>query len=702
MINITRGKIENSTLSNKLVEIFEEKNDIDGNLFLGYPILPTTDDKIAIDALLISPQYGIIAIMFYNDIVDTDFEELQDEIYSLILSKIAKEKALVKRGKVLINLDVITYAPNLSKSYTRDDNGFTVCNTNDSFYEYLKSIEASNEQHYEYAMRCIQSIGTMKKVLSRDNVKTENSRGWILKDLEKHVANLDKMQMSAALEISENVQRIRGLAGSGKTIVLALKAAYIHVANPSWKIAVTFNTRSLKQQFIELITKFVYEQSESTPNWDNINIIHAWGSPKEEGIYYNFCKNHNVEYLDFQTARNMSSYATAFNYACKVAMQKVHTFSKMYDVILIDEAQDFSSDFLRLCYEVLPAQKRLVYAYDELQSLTVNSMDTPENIFGYKSNGSPNVVLKNEKNQPREDIILNVCYRNSRPVLSSAHALGFRIYGEIAQMFDDANLWTEIGYEVESGKLEDDNEVVLKRTSESSPRFLEEHSPIDDLIVFRTVEDEEEQAKWVASEIKRNLENDELEYKDILVIHTDPLQTKRKVGMLRTALYNLGINSHLAGVTTSPDEFFMEDSITFTSIFRAKGNEAAMVYIIDGQNCGTDYATAQSRNILFTAITRSRAWVRVVGYGDRMNSLCDEFQKIKDNDFRLDFVYPNKKLREKLNIIHRDKSQYETEKIEKSINSFEQIINDIENGFMYKEDIPENLWNKLKGLFSNE
>lgn len=66
--------------------------------------------------------------------------------------------------------------------------------------------------------------------------------------------------MSAALEISDNVQRIRGLAGSGKTIVLALKAAYLHVSNPEFKIAITFNIRSLKQQFEELITKFVYEQ----------------------------------------------------------------------------------------------------------------------------------------------------------------------------------------------------------------------------------------------------------------------------------------------------------------------------------------------------------------------------------------------------------------------------------------------------------
>ena len=54
-----------------------------------------------------------------------------------------------------------------------------------AFSKYFKNAETSNEQYYEYAMRCIQSIGTMKKVLSRDNVKTKDSRGWILKDLEK-------------------------------------------------------------------------------------------------------------------------------------------------------------------------------------------------------------------------------------------------------------------------------------------------------------------------------------------------------------------------------------------------------------------------------------------------------------------------------------------------------------------------------------
>ena len=56
---------------------------------------------------------------------------------------------------------------------------------------------------------------------------------------------LDHLQSRIVIETVEDVQRIRGLAGSGKTIVLALKAAYLHASHPEWRIAVTFLTRSI-------------------------------------------------------------------------------------------------------------------------------------------------------------------------------------------------------------------------------------------------------------------------------------------------------------------------------------------------------------------------------------------------------------------------------------------------------------------------
>ena len=146
------------------------------------------------------------------------------------------------------------------------------------------------------------------------------------------------------VETVNGVQRIRGLAGSGKTIVLARKVAYLHAKNPDWKIAVTFNTRSLKKQFENLITSFVYEQTNELPNFEKIKIIHAWGSPSMEGVYYNAALSTNSKYFDFRSAKNYrkSTDQNEFDFACKALLDHQHSFSPLYDLILIDEAQDFT------------------------------------------------------------------------------------------------------------------------------------------------------------------------------------------------------------------------------------------------------------------------------------------------------------------------------------------------------------------------
>src|SRR5437588_9874181 len=93
------------------------------------------------------------------------------------------------------------------------------------------------------------------------------------------------MQKQAAIESPDGPVRIRGLAGSGKTIVLALKAAYLHTQHPEWTIAVTFWTRSLYQQFEDLIRRFTFEYLMDEPDWEKLRILHAWGGGGREGVY---------------------------------------------------------------------------------------------------------------------------------------------------------------------------------------------------------------------------------------------------------------------------------------------------------------------------------------------------------------------------------------------------------------------------------
>ena len=271
-------------------------------------------------------------------------------------------------------------------------------------------------------------------------------------------------------------------------------------------------------------------------------------------------------------------------------------------------------------------------------------------------------------------------------------------------MFDHPQLWKEIGYSLKDGKLEGGSTVTLCRTAETSPPFLEEHSPIDDLIRFIHFDSEEKQAQWLAGAIKRNLEQDELRHNDIIVINPDPLTTRKKVGLVRRHLLEMGINSHLAGFDTKQDSFFLpsDDSVTFTGIFRAKGNEAGMVYIINAQDC---HLAAQNlaniRNRLFTAITRSKAWVRVLGVGSGMKELIREFEELKKRDFELQFTYPTQEQRAQLEIVNRDTTTEERKRIQNRQQNVFDLVKDLETGSVRTEDLNEGMVAKLKQLLEN-
>lgn len=105
-----------------------------------------------------------------------------------------------------------------------------------------------------------------------------------------------------------------------------------------------------------------------------------------------------------------------------------------------------------------------------------------------------------------------------------------------------------------------------------------------------------------------------------------------------------------------------------------------MVFVVNAQEKFTSAANlAQMRNRPFTAITRSKAWVRVTGVGEEMDALIAEFERIKANNFALDFTYPTEEERAKLRIVHRDKSQV-AKKIQRHERSLVDLVSDLERG----------------------
>ncbi len=715
-VSIVRGTNKKPASSQKLVDFFEYHSNLQGELFIGYPIISSPEGRYPIDALWLSPAKGIVLFDLIEGMDPRGYKNRQDDFANKLESRLKAHRELMRRRHLVIPIHTITFAPGV---YQLDDreNEYLLANSN-SLPNKIGEIEEwteKDEDVYRTALSAIQSISTIRKGRTIRKSTREDSRGAKLKQLEDSIATLDLQQSRAVIETVDGVQRIRGLAGSGKTIVLALKAAYLHTQHPDWRIAVTFHTRSLKGQFRNLINNFSLQQTGEEPDWNNLRILNAWGASGRDGrngIYYEFCRSHDIEYYDFRSARKLFGRDREFYGACKHALSQASQSKAMYDVILVDEAQDFPPEFLRLCYQSLDDSKRLVYAYDELQNLAGESLPAPEDIFGRNATGSPNVSLDVEtKEGRRRDVILDVCYRNSRPLLVTAHALGFGIYREadragttgLVQMFDYPQLWEDIGYRVKNGALSGGSRVTLERSDDTSPAFLEEHSQIDDLIQFIPFEDEQEQDNWLVNEIKKNLKEDELRSDDIIVINPDPISTREKVGPIRSQLLDIGIECHLAGVDLDPDIFFRTGvgSVTFSGVFRAKGNEAGMVYIINAQDCqSSHWNLASIRNRLFTAITRSKAWVRVLGVGGKMVMLKNEYEKLRSLNFELRFKYPTDEERQHLRVIHRDLTEKDRKKQKSIDRTLVDLVKDLESGKMHMEDLNEDTRAKLLELLS--
>ena len=714
-VEAVRGTSRKPASSQVLDDLISRQTDLSGRLYIGYPIISTAEGPHAIDALLITPDKGIVAFDLIEGTDAGNYGSRQDDSANRLEARLRVHRELTRRRNLLIPIHTISFAPALVHPTSCAEGGYPLANSSSLIFELNRfRWEDADGKVYRHALSAIQSISTIRKSSRNRPITREDSRGARMRGLEDSIATLDNDQSRGVIETVEGVQRIRGLAGSGKTIVLALKAAYLHAQHPDWRIAVTFFTRSLKGYFHRLINTFSLQTGEE-PDWNRLRIIHAWGAPgsaDRDGIYYEFCRSHAVEYLDFDAARRKFGRDRAFVGACRQALNQAAGEHPLYDVILVDEAQDFSPAFLRLCHQFLKDPRRLVYAYDELQSLSGESLPPPEDIFGQRSDGSPRVQLGRARgNGSRDDVVFERCYRNSRPVLVTAHALGFGIYRTptpsselgLVQMFDHPELWEEIGYRVHEGRLKEGSIVALRRSEDTSPKFLEDHSDIDDLIRFIPFDSEEDQADWLTKAIKRNLDEDELRHDDIIVINPDPISTRKKVGPIRARLLRMGIDCHTAGVDTSPDTFFRRnsDSVTFTGIYRAKGNEAGMVYVINAQDChSTALNLARGRNQIFTAITRSQAWIRVLGVGSKMKEIKREYERLKAANFELKFKYPTREQRKQLRIVHRDMTAAERNRLKNRQKNLDDLLQDLEAGKLHPEDLGECTVAKLKQLLN--
>lgn len=672
-----------------------------GELYLGYPIYidEIANQRICVDMALVCK----IGVYIFNILTEpvTDYGEIQDDIYSKVEAKFKKQKFLFKRKKLVFDFHTVTY----STADIKNQEDYPLVKSIEELISYIKNTcntEEFSDDLYAKILSGLQEAYGINTRAERPNI-SEGTKAYAINEMAALIEKYDDRQMHAILSDISGIQRIRGMAGSGKTIVLARKAVELHTAHPEWNIVITYYTRSLHEQLENLIARFYAAKNDGAKyNPDKLKIMHAWGSTSSAGVYYEICLRHGISPKNVNEAKSKyGKNSSLFSRICGELLTSVKDFQKMYDCILIDEAQDFDKNYLRLCLKILGKEQRLVYAYDELQKLNEEAMPDPKQIFG------KDVMY---------DTPLTVCYRNQGNAIVTAHAMGMGLYRKegLLQLPGSSSVWEAIGY-VSDKPIEEGMETILYRTHETSPDFLKvDKKDIIDFLCYNSADD---MYKSLLDMIKDDLENQQLLPKDIMIIDMDAygyLDNYLRIeqimsdinfasaydiyGEYDTEAETYKYNIHSAGAA-NPEDFFRDNSIVYSSVRRAKGNETFMVYIVNSQKCVNSLRRRADRNALFTAITRSKGWIRVLGHGEDMKILNQEFEEIKKHDFKLYFSqYPDKEKLKEIFLNNRDIASRDIKKIDSTKEFIEHLTYD---GSITKIQLMQELFNMSKDEILN-
>ncbi len=209
-LNIVRGDLKSKPISSaKLADYFEKvKDEYDGTLYIGYPIIGTSEGGFQIDALLITRQTGIVIFNIEEGSdFNPDYIEIQDENYTKLTSKLIQHKELTERRKLIIEIHTVTYSPacRLKDEVEKD---YPYLSKDDELDAYFKNSTWDKDVYYEQLVSVLQSITTIRKNKSRDYVKKGDSRGAKLKKLEDSIANLDRQHRANASKILQIKKRL--------------------------------------------------------------------------------------------------------------------------------------------------------------------------------------------------------------------------------------------------------------------------------------------------------------------------------------------------------------------------------------------------------------------------------------------------------------------------------------------------------------
>lgn len=361
---------------------------------------------------------------------------------------------------------------------------------------------------------------------------------------------LDRTQQNLAMHLGDGYRVIRGVAGSGKTLVLTYRARFLAEADPGRRILLTCFNRTLAAALAYQLDDLTNVEVRSL---DSL----AYATCRESGINIKGTQD------DFRERR----------LAARKALEQAPA-AQRFDVVLVDEAQDFDNAAFDLAYAALKSGAQdFIVALDAAQN-------------GYRKRGRWNPPGTTARGRTT---VMRVHYRNTKEILDLA-------YGVLSR-----------GGEVKEGEggLDDQSVVVAPEATHRRglvPRVTQ-------------IADRRDEIRLLCERIEA-LHDHGISWSDIVVLYGSKKVGRRVFGGLNDCgvpYYDIAFNSRQrSGVMTCGDK------VRGATLQTMKGLESSHV-LICGVNdiwAGGDDDEVARRRLLYVGMTRATDVLEVFIAGD--------------------------------------------------------------------------------------
>jgi superfamily I DNA/RNA helicase len=222
-----------------------------------------------------------------------------------------------------------------------------------------------------------------------------------------HVMDLQQEQLARSM--GEGHRILRGVAGSGKTLIIAFRAEHI-ARNATRPVLLLCFGNGIAGRLENAM------QDRGVIDKVQVSTFHSW--------CFHMARTYSI---DLPSAAEMPDYGERLAVsvaAIAKAVEQGHIPSGQYEAVLIDEAHDFEADWLQLAARMVsPETNALMIAYDDMQAI-------------YKGRTRP-VWSKLGISAKGRTTVLKINYRNTAQILRFARRFASDVIGAPGTQADE-------------------------------------------------------------------------------------------------------------------------------------------------------------------------------------------------------------------------------------------------------------------------